>query len=318
VVRAAVPAFAAALGVRPPLVELTVPAPGQPVLVLHAAALVAVLEARSPGEAVRVVADLGVLDALLRHEGRYWQGSADAAGLADLDTAVRRRAVAAACLVGAGDEAEAAGLLARVPDLDGASELLRRRAARWLRQLYPARPPAWLGSLEPDLLAERQVADQLSASPELGPPLPGRLRRGADMQGAHSPGPCRRPPPGGAQDPRTRLAEDLAGLGLPMVEVAIRTGGASGSILTEALARTTAEDATFGAIDLLPAERPPIERARWQVMLGSYLLYAGQGDEAVRSAAAGVDTFRRLVESDRERYLTGLPRPWSISPDTWP
>ena len=76
---AAVPAFAAALGVPPPGQVAVEAGPGAVrVLDLHAAALVAVLRSAGGGPVTVRVAD--VLDELLGHEERFWQGSADAAG----------------------------------------------------------------------------------------------------------------------------------------------------------------------------------------------------------------------------------------------
>ena len=116
----AIPVFAAALGVAPPEhVTVVTRARRARVLELHAAALVAVLEwIAAPKEKPRV--DLGgVLDELLRHEGRFWLGSAYAQGLAygptGMTPAQLRQVVAAGCLLGAADQAEAVALLGRVP-----------------------------------------------------------------------------------------------------------------------------------------------------------------------------------------------------------
>ena len=76
-----------------------------------------------------------MLEALLRHEARYWARSAAGRGL-DLDVSVLRLAVAVGCLIGADSETAAGALLSRVPDLDSAER--RGRVARWLHDLYPA------------------------------------------------------------------------------------------------------------------------------------------------------------------------------------
>jgi hypothetical protein len=106
----------------------------------------------------------------------------EVAGLTDVDGVTRRRAVALACVADVRDEASAAALLDQVLDLRGLAEAVRRRTARWLRQLYPASPPHWTESLEPDLLAERHVADEFAACPELASgcvsaPSPGQPQR---------------------------------------------------------------------------------------------------------------------------------------------
>ena len=73
-------------------------------LVVHAAALLAVVDyatgARPPDQAV---SGQEVLEALLRHEARYWARSAAGRGL-DLDVSVLRLAVAVGCLIGADSE----------------------------------------------------------------------------------------------------------------------------------------------------------------------------------------------------------------------
>lgn len=170
VVRDALRDFGAALDIAPPpRFEIVLNQVSPPVLVLHAAALVALLGARgTAGEAVRVVVEMGVLNELLRHEAVYWHRSAPTAGLAELDATTRRRLVALACVTHAPDEAGTASLLTAVPDLRDSPEAVRRKTARWLRQLYdPGAPPSWFGSLQPDLLAERHVVDQFTACPEL-------------------------------------------------------------------------------------------------------------------------------------------------------
>ncbi|MEU7901212.1 tetratricopeptide repeat protein [Nonomuraea sp. NPDC049152] len=169
----AVPRFAEALGVDPPARVLVEPGRGATrILDLHATALVAVLhairarETGGEGDEVRVgVAD--VFGELLAHEERYWLGTAELAGLlegtAGLRAAVLGRIVAAGCLLGALSESEAVALLERVP---GAAASLK--VAGWLRDLYPPHDPEeWLGSLQPDRLAEHLTIAQLNASTEL-------------------------------------------------------------------------------------------------------------------------------------------------------
>jgi tetratricopeptide (TPR) repeat protein len=170
VVRESLRDFGRALHVVPPSqVEIVMTQDAPPVLVVHAAVLVALLGAQDTvREPMRVVVELGVLDELLRHEAVYWQRSAGPAGLAELDSTTRRRVVALACVADVPDEEEAALLLTAVPDLRDSPEAVRRKTARWLRQLYePASPGSWFGSLQPDLLAERHVVDQFAACPEL-------------------------------------------------------------------------------------------------------------------------------------------------------
>ena len=119
-----------------------------------------------------------MLEALLRHEARYWARSAAGRGL-DLDVSVLRLAVAVGCLIGADSESAAGALLSRVPDLDSAER--RGRVARWLHDLYPAaqendaQEQEWLGPLRPDRLAEQLITGELTR------------RSGADCAAVHRP-----------------------------------------------------------------------------------------------------------------------------------
>ena len=123
-------------------------APDAVVLVVHGAALLAVLDAEagtgSPGGG-------DVLGGLLRHERRYWQQSLASRVPGGLDPDVIDRVVTAGCLVGAADQEAAIELLAVIPDL--ADGRLRGTVARWLHDLYPvpasAVGPEWIGSCSP-------------------------------------------------------------------------------------------------------------------------------------------------------------------------
>jgi len=155
-------AFAEQLGRDQPVVpvaDLADPRYGS-VLLLHMAALAALLPAITPAgdEGTATVGDPTAK--LLGHERRYWQRAAQAAGL-NYDQVELARAVATATLCGANDEAQAAGLLERVPGLPGIGQAAR--LARLVRQLYPTRVGYW-GGLQPDLLGEELVA-QITADP---------------------------------------------------------------------------------------------------------------------------------------------------------
>jgi hypothetical protein len=168
-VRAVVPVFAAALGTTPPPVVIVNPKLRRArVLELHAAALVAVLDwVAAPGAEVRVTLG-GVIDELLRHEEHFWVGSARTFKLLEgpqgLTVSSLRQVVAAMCLLGATDRVAATNLLQRVP---GAYASIA--VTRWLRDLYPPGPDTgqWLGTVQPDRLAEHLVVSQLAASEEL-------------------------------------------------------------------------------------------------------------------------------------------------------
>ena len=143
-------------------------------LVVHAAALVSVLDEQTadgpgqPGDADSVI------DRLLIHEARYWQQSQTQYGLR-LGPTVTRRVVAAGTLVGADDESAAVRMLSVIDDLADAG--VRGRTARWLHDLYPVtgsdrNPAQWIGKLRPDLVAEHLVTSVFTEQPALVRDLP--------------------------------------------------------------------------------------------------------------------------------------------------
>ena len=160
--------FAAKLKAVCPEVENSLAEPEAVMLVIHAAALLAVLENGSAGHDASVPYSRSeVLNGLLRHEASYWQRTQATYGL-ELDTQMMRRAIAAACLVGADNESAAVALLSR---LSGWADDSVRRAVFWLRDLYPV-PQAvkgeeWVGGLQPDLVLEHLVVDVFTGQPDL-------------------------------------------------------------------------------------------------------------------------------------------------------
>jgi hypothetical protein len=165
-IRQAIPFFARELNTEPPADVSIVPGLRRArMLELHAAALVAVLDSRRASNASGSRVDLGdVLGELLRHEERFWLGTAKVQGLLgtrSLSLTALRQIVALGCLLGAADEDEALALLRRVPR--GESSLA---VALWLQALYPPEPESgeWLGSLQPDRLAEHHTVLQLGSS----------------------------------------------------------------------------------------------------------------------------------------------------------
>jgi len=165
---AAVPVFADALGMPAPSgVTLDVRSRAVRMLDLHAAALVAVLRSAGAEGSVSVTR---VLDELLRHEGRFWQGTAKRLGLlagaTGMTVTTLSYIVAAGALLGAASQSEAVKLLERVP-----GAVASAKVASWLRSLYPPEPTQllggkkeWLGTLSPDRLAERLVVSLLIGS----------------------------------------------------------------------------------------------------------------------------------------------------------
>jgi hypothetical protein len=122
------------------------------------------------------VSEQQVEEVILGHEARYWEHTATQHGVRVHEQTLRR-AVAAAALCGAGSETEALALLGCLPGLRDQDEDVRLRAARWLRDLYPAaalshtpavgpdEPAGYWGSLQPDLLTEHLVGSVVAAAP---------------------------------------------------------------------------------------------------------------------------------------------------------
>jgi tetratricopeptide (TPR) repeat protein len=177
-----------------------------------------------------------LLVSTLKREARYWRNTARASGLEGaLDDRVLRRCVAVATLAGADREAEAAVALEAVPDLVGEGQAaLRRRAANWLRNLYPG--DRFLRPLEPDRLGEAHVAAVLNDVPELVPEL---LTRCPEQEKAILTILTRtaREYDSAAHALREVLTERVSSLASLAVEVAQETGEPMGLILADALER---------------------------------------------------------------------------------
>lgn len=316
---AALPFFADALH-RPRLEQLTFTLPTErlPVIVLHAAALIAVLRfSADPAMPLRLVVGGEVLDELVQHEAAYWRRSANSAGLTD-DGPVVKSVVAAAVLLGAESAADAAAVVTRVPSLADISQEMKRRWSRWLYGLYPAEEDGRLGSLQPDLLAERHVVSQLTADPELARAclrdLSGRQAERALTILARA---C-------AHQDQARpiiasaLRDNLADLGLAAVHVAQQTRADLGDQLAEALAGTAAPlqvlrtiaselpypntalaqaglTATLQVRSSLPPGTEPADRAEWDYRAGLLLSQVGRLAEAESMFGTAVTAYRRLA-----------------------
>ncbi len=329
-VQTAVPHFATALGVQAPTkIDVTVHEE-VPLLVLHAAALLAALRSqdhRAPH--VELVAGIGVLDELLGHERRYWEHSAARARLGDLSPAVLQRAVAVACLFGAVDESDGADVLRRVPNLRD-DESRRRDVARWLHQLYPPASGYW-GSLQPELIAETHVIEQLVDCPELIKDVPElRAEQTYQMLTVLSAGAVYQP--AGLVLLEQALRADIGRLVFPALTVATTTGGELGKILAQVLAdvrltppltiteieaaipypttalTSAAVAVTRRILDEMPADAGLAEIARWHARLAVVLAQAGRPGDAVPHIDTAVRHYRTLVDAGRDNYRPDLAR----------
>jgi hypothetical protein len=136
--------------------------PYQSALGVQMAALAGLLQAgpgtlpAAPGEPAEAV--------LLRHEARYWDRIARVQHLDSLPAVLLRQAVAGCCLCGAATQAQAEAMLARLGYLTPDKALA---AALWLRELYPAPAGRFLGSLQPDRVAEAHASTLIAEVPGL-------------------------------------------------------------------------------------------------------------------------------------------------------
>jgi PST family polysaccharide transporter len=236
----AVTEFGARLGVTCPATELTLSDPDAVVLVVHAAALSVVLDhiERTAGEHPCSSAD--VLDSLLQREIRYWAQAAAARGL-DLDPSVQRRAVAAACLIGADSESAAVGLLCRLPDFAESAER-QDQVARWLHDLYPGQAPGdrrvtgWLGSPYPDQVAEQLIVGELARQPDLIQALFTGLDESHAKKALTVLGRAALNYPDAVPLLARALAADLEHLAVPALTVAVQTNPALDRLIAAAVA----------------------------------------------------------------------------------
>jgi tetratricopeptide (TPR) repeat protein len=151
-------------------------------LMLQMAALASLLE--SNGNAANKTPE----DIILEHEEPYWFNAASTYGI-PVHPRTQRRAVAVASLCGATSEDEALSLLADIPGISDQSEDIRLRTALWLRDLYPpvdsseTLPTAFLGTLQPDRIAEHLVGSVTRAEPKL---LTNLLQKSSDVVVRHA------------------------------------------------------------------------------------------------------------------------------------
>jgi tetratricopeptide (TPR) repeat protein len=304
----AVPVFAAALGVAPPdHVMVQTQAGRARILELHAAALVAVLKWIEDPKEEPLVRLEGILDDLLRHEGRFWQGSAHARGLTNgpngMELPELRQVVAAGCLLGAANEEQAVTLLDRLPGISGTVKL-----ARWLRELYPPDQGSteWLGVMQPDRLAERLIVDELSRSEELTQAcltnLGDQQARRAILHLARA---------ATENDIAERLLRRLLPLAAKVVEnidAPLETlVSVANAIPYPSMVLASAHEVITSMILKAPATKShPVERARWLTIHGKTLTQQGHPEEALPFTQEAVSLYRELEAANPDRYQSEL------------
>lgn len=121
---------------------------------------------------------------LFVHEIAWWDSSARSPGwaVADISAETRRRAVLALALRGAADEEAAARALRCLPELRDARRERLHNLARWVEHLYPAARGGAL--IEPDLVGDWFVTDQLTRDPGLADALLGGDLDAAEVEQA--------------------------------------------------------------------------------------------------------------------------------------
>jgi tetratricopeptide (TPR) repeat protein len=341
--KAALPHFARALSLATPRQVTVAPAERRmPLLVVHAAALVALLRFYAyPVATLRVVIGDEALDELLEHEARHWMGSASAAGLTAEDALVKQ-VLAASSLLGATGVEEASDIVARVPGLDGRPARERLRWAQWLEELYPAGSDRRLGELQPEMVAETHVVAQLSDDPGLARSC---LRGLPAEQAERALSVLTRAWP--HQDHAgsliaSALRDDLAGLSVPAGRVALQTKGDLGGLLADALDDTPApaEALTDIALNLpypskvlarahlaatarvresLPADAEPETVAEWDARVARLQAELG-GDPGGQPARQVARPPRRPTSGARparaDRDTGGSPDSAAAAPDS--
>jgi hypothetical protein len=331
VFKQAMQAFAATLNTDCP--DTALPAsvgPHAPVLVVHAAALLAVLDHQSGQPPSQDERGADVIAGLLRHEARYWARSQASYGLA-LGPVATRRTVAAGTLVGADDEESAIRLLAAVDEL--ADPAIRGQAARWLHDLYPPEPGStaaaseWIAPLRPDLVAENLVLTVLRDQLQLTQALTGDLteRRAGRALTLLARAALSEP---AANSLLTRvLTAHFPQLAIPALAVAIETNPQIGEHLAHilesgpwpldllkqaaqtlpgrsiALARTAA--VIFQRLtDATPPESE--ERARNLISLSNHLGQLGRREDALAANDEALTTYRQLAAARPDAFLPEL------------
>ncbi|MGO8883313.1 MAG: hypothetical protein ACLQI7_06365, partial [Streptosporangiaceae bacterium] len=329
VYRQAVQAFAAQLDAGcPDTGQLPAISPDAPALVVHAAALLTVLN-QQRGQAGDGPGGEDVIAGLLRHEARYWQQSQASYELA-LGPALTRRVVAAGTLVGADDEDSASRQLDAIGELPDPGT--RGRTARWLHDLYPADRTGttagkWIAPLRPDLVAENLVVDVLTGRPQLVPRLldglaPPRADRALTLLARAA---LTQPAATGLI--RRALAADFAHLAVPALAVAVETNPDVGEQLADllesspwppdvldriarALPDTSVALARAAALTfqrIVDAAPPGSEkRASNLTRLSNRLGELGRREEALAAVEEAVTIRRQLAAARPDAFLPAL------------
>ncbi|WP_344127729.1 tetratricopeptide repeat protein [Saccharopolyspora halophila] len=329
-IQEAMPYYAKALGRPTPDFEIGLAeAEPLPVLVLHTAALVAVLDDAEGTGSATLYADNGVLDRLLGHERALWKSSARQVGIA-IRPLILEQVIAVITLIfdSSSDEAAVRDALRRVPELTDSDESTIRALESWLHQLYPGADHT-VDRLRPDLVAERHAVTQMHAAPELRQTCFANL---PDTQATQALTVLTRAT---SHHQRARdilaqvLRNNLPGLASPAISVAVRTGTILGDILASSAAdaelsidelRTlhakipnlTVALSTANAVvaqricNSLPGETTSHEVSSWKTTFSVALAGNGRWEEALEAITEAVTIRRDLAKQRPETFLPDL------------
>jgi hypothetical protein len=290
VFEAAITRFAVLLGATRPAARLPLTDPDVVVLILHAAALSAVLDVEhAADEHPRSSAD--VLESLLRSEIRYCGQAAAAAGL-DLDPGMQRRLIAVAWLIGADSESATAGILRRLPDF-AESAWRHGQVARWLHDLYPGQAAAdggvtgWSASLPPERLVEQLIVGELTKQPALIPVLFTGLDESRAKKALTVLGRAALNYPDAVPLLAQALAADLEHLAIPALAVAVETNPVLDRLIADTI---TAQALPTQALERIAAAIPRRSRGLAATAATVFQRLASAGSDH----AGPVGPFRRI------------------------
>ncbi len=229
-------------------------------LLVHLAALNTVGtpdEPGAPNPTGQPVSPTQVLTRGLDRELKYWRDTADREHLNDVPTTVLGRTITALSLLGATHETDAATTLTRVPDLSDATEQLRRALARWVHHHYPPSDPygGWTSGLQPDLLAETHIVQDLANSPDLDTALLTGLDSAPAVRALTVLTRAARHQPAATTLLDRALQTDLEHLAVPAMTLTAQTGPDLADHLSRAL-HEQADDLPWATLDRLQGALP--------------------------------------------------------------
>jgi tetratricopeptide (TPR) repeat protein len=328
----AIVAFASELETDCPSAKVPALGASSVVLVVHAAALLAVLDRKSraaDGTADPAAGADDVIARLLGHEARYWEHT-QARYQLNLSPAIRERAVAVGTLIGADDEASATRLLAAIDDL--ADPGVRGKTARWLHDLYPASEPAaahadGIGALRPDLVAEHLIVKVLASQPGLTSAIFGGLAEIRATSALTTLARAALADPAAADLIEVAICSHPDSVVVPAMTVAVETNPSVGDQIASALAAqlwhpellariakalpgaslALAQTAAFTYERLADASENDIEqKARNLLNLSNWMSRLGRLEDALAAIEEAVTAYRQLAAARPDAFLPDL------------